>query len=70
MDYKEAILEKTEGFPKNVYFLDHSGRLCGYIKEGTTLILPTVKPLQFDKRGRTFEKLTKKEVSLFDNSGK
>jgi hypothetical protein len=49
--------------PCHTYIVEsgRSGRMLGYIKEGTTEAIMNKKPMPFDRRGRSFKELGVKE---------
>lgn len=66
---QETTSDWTCPVSNNVYiFSDSSWRIVGYIKKGETVAIRFDKPLLFDKKRRTFEKLTAKQIKQFDLS--
>ena len=63
----EALQETTEWTtdyqPNHIYLLDGS-KMVAYIKAGTKSAIYFSKPLQFDRRGRTFAKADTKLFKL------
>ena len=61
-----AFLETTEwkdSTPNHIYFID-GYKITAYIKKGSNKIETFSKPMNFDKRGRTFVKLTAKQLKM------
>ena len=63
----EILQETTSDWkvptPNHVYIFGTSSmKAIGYIKEGTKVAIKFSKPLQFDRRNRTFVKLGKRDL--------
>ena len=55
--YKETTNWKADYQVPNHYYILHYNRCYGYVRAGTHLVIRFEKPLSFDSRGRTFEKV-------------
>ena len=57
-DLKEILVETTGGeFPAHTYYLNKDGKLIAFKRAGEETVKEFSRPLMFDKRKRTFEKV-------------